>query len=175
MLLRCYTQNLDGLEVLANVSPDKMVECHGHFRSASCVRCRKPYDIEKCKSYMLDQGVAPVCEDCNEGIVKPDIVFFGEELPERFVSYVEKDCDKCDLLLVLGTSLQVYPVAGIPKLVNCPTILMNREDVGTDFWTGNSNIDVFEQGDCDESVRKICELVGWLEELEELHKKLIQT
>jgi len=155
ILLRVYTQNIDGLEVLAGVSQERMVECHGHFRSASCIDCGAPYDIDACKSFMLEQNVAPTCQKCgvqgtNKGRVKPDIVFFGEELTQRFISYVDADVAKCDLLLVLGTSLQVYPVAGIPEWVNCPVVLFNRENVGQNFWTGKSDIDVFVEGDCDE-------------------------
>mmetsp|Transcript_17495 Transcript_17495/g.24909 ORF Transcript_17495/g.24909 Transcript_17495/m.24909 type:complete len:119 (+) Transcript_17495:42-398(+) len=71
--------------------------------------------------------------------VKPDIVFFGEELPERFLSLVDMDVSNCDLLLVLGTSLQVYPVASIPQSANCPVVLINRENVaGKNMWTGET-------------------------------------
>lgn len=159
LLLRVYTQNIDGLEMLAGISPEKLVECHGHFSSASCIDCGEPYDVEKCKQLMLSEPpVAPMCKACGvpagsmkRGRVKPDIVFFGEELPERFLSLVDKDVSSCDLLLVLGTSLQVYPVASIPQSVNCPVVLINRENVaGKNMWTGETYIDIFEEGDCDE-------------------------
>jgi len=65
--------------------------------------------------------------------VKPDIVFFGEGLPERFHDLYHKDLKECDLVIVMGTSLYVYPVAGIPDDVHrsCPRILINRELVGS--------------------------------------------
>lgn len=65
LLLRVYTQNIDGLEMLAGLSPEKLVECHGHFSSASCIDCGAPYDVEKCKQLMLSEPpVAPMCETC---------------------------------------------------------------------------------------------------------------
>jgi NAD-dependent SIR2 family protein deacetylase len=157
ILLRVYTQNIDGLEVLAGVPPERLVECHGHFSSASCIDCGKSYDIEKFRSEILcEPPIVPICHKCgvpdtNKGRVKPDIVFFGEELPQRFSSCVDEDTRECDLLLVLGTSLQVYPVAAIPQWVECPVVLFNRENVsaGQTFWTGKKNIDIFEEGDCD--------------------------
>ncbi len=157
ILLRVYTQNIDGLEVLAGISRERLVECHGHFSSASCIDCGEMYDIEKCRMEMLrDPPIVPTCLKCGvqgtvRGRVKPDIVFFGEELPQRCSTYVDVDTGKCDLLLILGTSLQVYPVASIPQLVDCPVVLFNREDLNTgqSFFNGIKNIDVFEKGDCD--------------------------
>jgi len=61
---------------VAGVNPDKLVECHGHFRSASCIACQRKYDAELCKSSMTLTGEAPSCNVCG-GIVKPDITFFG--------------------------------------------------------------------------------------------------
>jgi NAD-dependent SIR2 family protein deacetylase len=157
ILLRVYTQNIDGLELLAGVPPERLVKCHGHFSSASCIDCGESYDIEKCRMEMLNEPpIVPTCLKCGvqgtaNGRVKPDIVFFGEELPQRFSSFVDIDTGKCDLLLILGTSLQVYPVASIPQLVDCPVVLFNREDLnsGKSFWNGIKNVDIFEKGDCD--------------------------
>ncbi len=81
----------------------------------------------------------------------------------------------CDLLIVMGTSLKVAPVSLIPEMVNTktPRVLLNRELVG-DFVPpgveGNYR-DVFEEGDCDDSVRKLCSFLGWEEELLELNEK----
>ena len=117
LLLRCYTQNIDGLEVLGGVSPSRMVECHGHFRTASCIECGAEANIERMKKYVLrDPSIAPspfafpgeppICETCRIGYVKPDVVFFGEPLPDTF-RLLEKDLRAADLLIILGTSLQV--------------------------------------------------------------------
>jgi len=172
-LRRVYTQNIDGLEALAGVSTDKLVECHGHFRTASCVACHAEMAIDQCKE-MICSGQEPMCSVCG-GLVKPDVVFFGEELPYRFQRLLNEDVKRCDLLMVIGTSLLVMPVAGIPSWVSrsCPRILLNRELVG-DFVVRGKR-DVYLQGDCDESVQKICKLAGWQKELENCYETLHST
>jgi NAD-dependent SIR2 family protein deacetylase len=174
LLGRIYTQNIDGLEALAGISTDKLVECHGHFRSASCVnrKCKHKMPIEDCRKAMVGEGNAPVCQKCGS-LVKPDIVFFGEEMPSRFQELIDKDMDHCDLLLVFGTSLLVMPVAGIPSWVApiCPRVLFNLEPawgigIGGGRGRRQQRDDLFLQGDCDDSVQTVCDLAGWKEDLE---------
>ena len=74
LLLRNYTQNIDGLEQLAGVDEEKIVECHGHFRTASCANCFSRYDGNKAKEEIVQNKRAPKCRRC-KGPVKPDIVF----------------------------------------------------------------------------------------------------
>ena len=76
-LLRVYTQNIDGLEVLADLPPEKIVECHGHFRTASCTKCKKPAEMDPVVDSIVQHAKVPICKHC-KGYVKPDIVFFGE-------------------------------------------------------------------------------------------------
>ena len=171
LLHRIYTQNIDGLEALARISTDKLVECHGHFRSASCTNCKTEMDIEDCRKIMVDDGKPPECPKCGS-LVKPNIVFFGEEMPSRFMEKIDGDTVACDLLLVFGTSLLVMPVAGIPSWVNrnVPRVLFNLEPAGG-IGTGISKHlrkDLFLQGDCDDSVRSLCDLTGWGKDLEAL-------
>ena len=185
LLKRVYTQNIDGLERLAGVSPDRLVECHGHFSTASCTSptCHRKRDIDprQCRDSYLKDGKAMRCPDC-DSIVKPDIVFFGEELPPVFMDRITQDMEDCDLLIVMGTSLLVAPVATIPQWVDrkVPRILINRELVGSfaeeAMMVKRSNgsfqtRDVFMKGDCDDGAEKLCELVGddWLAQLKELH------
>lgn len=131
VLLRCYTQNIDGLERLAGVSDDKLVEAHGTFATATCRQCRARYTSDEIKDTVL-RGEVPKCTRCTEGVIKPDIVFFGESLPERFAKLVAEDFPKCDLLVIVGTSLAVYPFASLVGRVNerVPRLLVNREAVG---------------------------------------------
>mmetsp|Transcript_17448 Transcript_17448/g.29479 ORF Transcript_17448/g.29479 Transcript_17448/m.29479 type:complete len:340 (-) Transcript_17448:4270-5289(-) len=166
ILRRVYTQNIDGLEAVAGVTEEKLVECHGHFRSSACIKCRTPFDAEVCQSTMIEQGEAPKCNSCG-GSVKPDIVFFGEVMPSRFSDLVHYDVASSDLVIVLGSSLMVAPVCNIPDWVksNVPRLLMNRDLVGT---FGKVN-DVFMEGDCDDSVRELCRLVGWEDELDAIY------
>eukprot|EP00986_Skeletonema_menzelii_P011639 scaffold6071_cov146-Skeletonema_menzelii.AAC.8 len=180
MLLRTYTQNIDMLDVLAGVSEERMIECHGHFRTASCTRCSTPFDGEECKRIIVEEKRVPTCMSC-KGHVKPDIVFFGEGLPERFHRLIKRDVRDADLLIVMGTSLMVAPVCEIPNMVrrDCPRILFNRELVGNFCSRGgmksrrksydNSERDIFHEGDCDDSVRLLCSLLGWEEDLNELN------
>lgn len=183
LLKRVYTQNVDGLERLAGVSDDKLLECHGHFTTASCTSpaCHRKRDIDplECQETYL-KGETMRCPDC-DSLVKPDIVFFGEELPPIFMESIDDDMEDCDLLVVMGTSLLVAPVATIPHWVGpkVPRLLINRELVGAfaeealiaKGGSGYSSRDIFLQGDCDDGVLKVCELVGnkWVEQVKELH------
>ena len=155
LLLRIYTQNIDGLEFLAGIPDDKLVECHGHFRSACCIDCNKTSDIECVKDTITKEGKTPTCTYC-VGNVKPDIVFFGEDLPDRFHKLLKKDIPKADLLLVMGTSLQVAPVSMIPDMVRCNRVLFNRDKV-MKIRPG----DIFVPGDCDSNVEELSSLLGW--------------
>ncbi|XP_029770943.1 NAD-dependent protein deacetylase sirtuin-3, mitochondrial isoform X4 [Suricata suricatta] len=104
LLLRLYTQNIDGLERVAGIPASKLVEAHGSFASATCTVCRRAFPGEDIwVDVMVDR--IPRCPVCT-GIVKPDIVFFGETLPQRFLLHVV-DFPMADLLLILGTSLEL--------------------------------------------------------------------
>ncbi|KAG7343400.1 silent information regulator protein Sir2 [Nitzschia inconspicua] len=166
LLLRLYTQNIDGLEFLAGIPEDKLVECHGHFRTAACIDCKKAADANHVKETIVKEGKTPICQHC-DGNVKPDIVFFGESLPDRFHRLVQQDIPKADLLLVMGTSLQVAPVSLIPDMVSCNRVLFNRDLV----MRIRKRNDIFVAGDCDESVQTLCDLLGWGEALLEAHRK----
>jgi NAD-dependent deacetylase sirtuin 2 len=143
LLLRSYTQNIDTLERRAGVSDACMVEAHGAFHTAHCITCNKDYshDFVKEKIFADDiplctePGCAKVPENEDEpykGLVKPDIVFFGEALPSRFGSLVMQDARECDLLIIMGTSLTVQPFASVANKVrdDCPRLLINIEKVG---------------------------------------------
>ena len=175
LLVRNYTQNIDGLEALAGVNPERLVECHGHFRSASCIECGAKFNGQDCKLEMVDHVRAPRCrrKRCN-GLVKPDIVFFGEGLPSRFSRLLNGDLSGADLMIVMGTSLLVTPVSLIPEWLpdHCPRLLVNRELVGN-FAAPNTpgnHRDAFEAGDCDETIIKLCKYLGWEQELYELNE-----
>ncbi|CAG8600391.1 7164_t:CDS:2 [Ambispora leptoticha] len=178
VLLRCFTQNIDTLERLAGLSDDILVEAHGSFAMSKCLNCRESVDPEWMREEVI-AGTIPKCQIC-KGIVKPCITFFGESLPARFFERVP-DFKKCDLLIVLGTSLQVQPFASLIDSVTekTPRLLINREVVGVygisnygfDF-EGKYNKhrrDVFHEGACDEGVRLLAKLCGWESELDQLH------
>ena len=81
----------------------------------------------------LRAGTPLKCKNCIKAFVKPDIVFFGERLPERYGDLLDEDLANCDLMIVMGTSAGVLPIGDIPDQVReeCPRILINREPVGT--------------------------------------------
>lgn len=170
LLLRNYSQNIDGLEYIAGIPAEQILECHGHFRTASCIRCDEPADGEHVKQVILESDDYPICKECGD-YVKPDIVFFGEGLPDRFHSLLQKDLYEADLLLIMGTSLMVAPVSMIPDMVpkRCKRVLLNRERVGS-LNVSNKQRDVFHAGDCDDSVRILAKLLGWEEDLVQLNE-----
>mmetsp|Transcript_16841 Transcript_16841/g.27961 ORF Transcript_16841/g.27961 Transcript_16841/m.27961 type:complete len:349 (-) Transcript_16841:303-1349(-) len=168
-LLRNYTQNIDGLEHLATIPEPQIVECHGHFRTASCIKCKKAMDGDVCKDHILNGNAKtpPACPKC-KSFVKPDIVFFGEGLPDRFHKLLSEDVETVDLLLVIGTSLQVAPVSHIPNYVQCKRrVLINRDEVG-DFMRED---DVVLLGDCDSVMMQLAHELGWEHEVRKLNKK----
>lgn len=130
LLLRCYTQNIDGLEGIAGVPEHLIFQAHGGFKAAHCIDCKQDQNMDIVADACL-KGQICRCSECN-GLVKPDIVFFGESLPERFQGLVMQDFPSCDCLIVMGTSLQVQPFASLIDMVPATAmrILINREVTG---------------------------------------------
>jgi len=171
MLLRHYTQNIDTLERVAGIPSEKLVEAHGSFGTARCLACSHPHSAAAIKDTIMSSKI-PYCEKCSVGVVKPDIVFYGENLPGRFFEMRKQDFPNCDLLFVLGTSLTVQPFCELVERVGdlVPRVLVNREKVGNfefDVEKGNYR-DVAALGLCDEMVYSICEKLGWEKDLLDL-------
>ncbi|CAB3405459.1 unnamed protein product [Caenorhabditis bovis] len=182
MLKRWYTQNIDTLEFMVGIDDDKIVTAHGSTKTGTCRRCDKKYDIKWMTDKIHDPNIlVPRCdvENC-DGVVKPDIVFFGESLPRRFFSCSIQDFPNCDLLIIMGTSLVVQPFASLIHEVseNVPRLLINLNEVAKSIageaetglcYAMNSNKrDVFHKSTCDDGVRRLAELLDWEIELGEL-------
>ncbi|KAF9088609.1 NAD-dependent histone deacetylase sir2 [Mortierella sp. AD031] len=186
-LLRNYTQNIDTLEQKAGIH--SVLQCHGSFATASCVRCRSQVQGDEIKESIFKQEVAYclVCkkptpppkarkrskakfdyydddddedsdeDEENRALMKPDIVFFGEKLPQVFDRSLAEDRELVDLLIVIGSSLKVAPVSDIMHQLpnSVPQILINR--------TPNNQMDFDVQllGNCDTIVAELCRMVGW--------------
>uniref|UniRef100_A0A3B5LPL0 NAD-dependent protein deacetylase n=1 Tax=Xiphophorus couchianus TaxID=32473 RepID=A0A3B5LPL0_9TELE len=165
-LLRMYTQNIDGLERLAGVPPEMLVEAHGTFATATCTSCLRKYDGEELRPEVMS-GAVPRCPTC-KGVVKPDIVFFGEELPLSFFKYLT-DFPLADLLIVMGTSLEVEPFASLAGAVrsSVPRLLINRNLVGPFAW-GRRPHDVTQLGDVVSGVKELVDALDWTRELDAL-------
>lgn len=130
-ILKCIiTQNVDNLHQRAGSV--EVVEFHGNMLRAACLKCRAREPIENVESRLAeDSDDVPRCQKC-DGVLKPDAVFFGEPIPSKALMISELQSQKCDMLLVIGTSLQVYPAASIPvavKVKNPPALVVeiNRE------------------------------------------------
>ncbi|VDP00369.1 unnamed protein product [Soboliphyme baturini] len=129
-LLRDYTQNIDTLEQTAGIK--KVIYCHDIF----------------------NQVIPELNVPCS--IMKPDIVFFGESLPREFHECIARDKEAVDLLVVMGSSMKVRPVAFIPDSVpgHVPQIFINREPLD------HMKFDVELYGNCDDVVNELCARLG---------------
>jgi NAD-dependent deacetylase len=108
------TQNIDNLHQKAGVPPDRVLELHGTMQRAVCLDCGRRYPFARIKS-RLDRGEELLdCEQCH-GILKPDAVLFGEPLPEAVLKEASLRSTSCDLFIVVGSSLVIYPAAYMPQ------------------------------------------------------------
>jgi len=106
------TQNVDNLHQAAGVPPEKMIELHGNASFAACLSCGMHYDYAVLKPIWL-AGNELVCDRC-DGFIKSATISFGQAMPVEQLARAETEADQCDLMLVLGTSLEVYPAAELP-------------------------------------------------------------
>ncbi|RPA99336.1 SIR2-domain-containing protein [Choiromyces venosus 120613-1] len=207
-LLTQYTQNIDNLEIKAGINPEKLIQCHGSFASASCVQCGHKVPGETIFPEML-KGIVPECEAClnrnanngtsnnkvgkkrkrskgsgsektsgdyrrkrydessdddggddipQAGVMKPDIIFFGEQLPATFNKrLVDHDRSRCDLFICIGTSLKVAPVSEIIGILppHIPQIYISKTPVT------HVNFDIELIGSCDDVVAELSRRAEW--------------
>ncbi|EDV23909.1 uncharacterized protein TRIADDRAFT_26603 [Trichoplax adhaerens] len=188
LLLRHYTQNVDGLDLAAGLSEDKVVTAHGTMYTAHCTtsECHTKYTLEWLKQQLLKTPdiTVPRCDKC-QGVIKPDVVLYGEQLPNKFFTMRSADFPNCDLLIIMGTSLKVEPFASLVEHVpeHAPRLLINLEETGQDHgmfsrspsqiggmvkhllgWNSNRK-DIFWKGSCDDGCLKLADLLGWKQEL----------
>jgi NAD-dependent deacetylase len=104
------TQNVDSLHLKAGSR--RFYEVHGHLRTGHCLACRQSFAFEEIRR-QFEEGVIPPKCFCG-GMIRPDVVLFGDQMSEDYFR-AQKEMAGCDVLLVVGTSLQVYPVASLPR------------------------------------------------------------
>ncbi|MFW6031660.1 MAG: SIR2 family NAD-dependent protein deacylase, partial [Myxococcota bacterium] len=124
-LASVVTQNIDGLHRKAG--QERVHEVHGSFQKARCLRCGASYPMTDVFD-QVSRWEVPHCDACG-GLLKPDVVLFGEALPPAFEEGAH-DVDRADALIVLGSSLEVYPVADLvprAKARGARVILVNRD------------------------------------------------
>jgi NAD-dependent deacetylase len=112
LLEAVITQNIDTLHDKAG--SERVIEVHGSIRTSSCQSCGASFPLDEVESLFGEDGAAR-CADC-EGPVKPDVVLFGELLPERAMAEAEALAARAELMLCVGSSLEVYPAAGLPSV-----------------------------------------------------------
>jgi NAD-dependent deacetylase len=109
------TQNIDALHQRAGSS--EVLEVHGHLRLATCIDCYRVQPGESLMDAFLASGTVPRCPECG-GIMKPNVVLYGEQLPVEVVNAAMSHVHAADLMLIAGSSLEVHPVSQLPMRVH---------------------------------------------------------
>ncbi len=107
------TQNIDSLHQKAGVPEEKVFELHGNMQWVVCLSCGRRFPMPEVLQRIRDGMEVPDCPDCR-GILKPDAVFFGEALPQETLREAIRRAQNCDLMIVIGSTLVIYPAAYIP-------------------------------------------------------------
>jgi NAD-dependent deacetylase len=128
------TQNVDGLHQRSGVPDAKVIELHGNATYASCLDCGHRHELEPIKKTFLGSGKLPLCVKC-DGIVKTATISFGQAMPEIPMARAQDETMSCDLFIVLGSSLVVYPAAGFPSIAKrngAKLVILNRDPTDQD-------------------------------------------
>lgn len=128
------TQNIDGLHQAAGVPEDRVIELHGTVAHATCLSCGHRHELKPILEAFERDETLPVCRACG-GIVKTSTVDFGQSMPEVAMARAEQASLACDLFLVVGSSLVVYPAAGFPALAKrhgATLAIVNRDPTDLD-------------------------------------------
>ncbi|MGZ3512418.1 MAG: SIR2 family NAD-dependent protein deacylase [Thermodesulfobacteriota bacterium] len=123
------TQNIDGLHFKAGNSKEKVLQLHGTAIFVSCLSCKKQYDRDEIQERIKKGEKAPRCNDC-DGILKPATISFGQSMPEKETQEAYDRSSRCDLFIVIGSSLVVQPAASMPlvaKRGGARLVIINRD------------------------------------------------
>jgi len=130
------TQNVDNLHHEAGVPENQVIELHGNASYATCLDCGLRHELDVLKQSFLGRGEIPVCRDCS-GIVKTATISFGQAMPAEKMERARVETLACDLFIVLGSSLVVYPAAGFPIMAaqnGATLVIVNREPTEQDEY-----------------------------------------
>lgn len=128
------TQNIDGLHQAGGAPSDRVIELHGNGTYAHCLSCGLRHELADVRRSFEASGVAPSCDSCG-GMVKSATISFGQAMPEEAMRRADALARDCDLFLVAGSSLVVYPAALLPAVANrsgATLIIINREPTELD-------------------------------------------
>ena len=167
-----YTQNIDGLELDVGIPLEKLLQAHGHMRSCHCINCHAEHDNKKMMENIENQNIFRCDKNGCNGLIKPDIVFFGESLPLDFFTKSNR-LKEADLVIVMGTSLVVFPFASLVKLIpkKVPVVLINREDSFSQRKQGDNYL--FLVGDLDQNVENLVKDLHMKEAYEQIKKETL--
>jgi NAD-dependent deacetylase len=127
------TQNIDMLHTRAGNTT--IFELHGHMRQTTCIRCYAIFDGVPILEQFLRDELVPHCQHCG-GILKPNVILFGEQLPVRELRDAQDAAKKCDVMLIIGSSLEVAPANQLPvvaKRNHAKLIIINLEETHLDY------------------------------------------
>jgi len=130
------TQNVDNLHQDSGVPVEQVIELHGNASYATCLFCGLRHEFAELKPAFVERGVIPACRDCG-GIVKTATISFGQPMPPEPMARAEAATLACDLFLVLGSSLVVFPAASFPLLAarnGAALAIVNREPTDQDAY-----------------------------------------
>jgi NAD-dependent deacetylase len=128
------TQNVDGLHHLSGVPSEKIIELHGNATYAHCLDCGHRYELEPIRIAFERDGTLPECVKC-DGMVKTATISFGQSMPEIAMMRAQAETLACDLFIVLGSSLVVYPAAAFPMMAKrngAKLVIVNRDPTDQD-------------------------------------------
>jgi NAD-dependent deacetylase len=126
------TQNVDALHQKAG--SENVIEVHGHIRKATCVRCYDIVPIDTIVPRFVEGNEVPRCEKCG-GVLKPNVILLGEQLPYQEINAARRETSDCDLMLVVGSSLTVAPAAELPRVARengAQIIVVNKQPTPID-------------------------------------------
>ena len=130
------TQNVDNLHQDSGVPESRIIELHGNASYATCLDCGLRHELEVLKQSFLGRDEIPVCRDCS-GLVKTATISFGQAMPQDKMARAQQETLACDLFIVLGSSLVVYPAAGFPLLAKengARLVIVNKEPTEQDVY-----------------------------------------
>jgi len=128
------TQNIDALHQASGVPDDRVIELHGNTTYAKCLDCGTRTEIAAIRARFEAEGEPPDCDLCG-GIIKTATISFGQPMPQDEMARAQVATEACDMMLVLGSSLGVYPAAGFPLLAcrcGARLVIVNREPTPQD-------------------------------------------
>jgi NAD-dependent deacetylase len=128
------TQNIDGLHQLSGVPTASIVELHGNGTYAVCLDCGAQYELRPILAAFAADETLPICGKCR-GIIKTATISFGQSMPEPAMNRAQQAASACDLFIVLGSSLVVYPAASFPgfaKQCGAKLVIINRDQTEQD-------------------------------------------